>query len=78
MIGIVIYLLGVAVQYVRVNTVHKEWTPPEWKKQYLYLQECKRNYDVPMFHQLAVIGSWATFLIMWVKSLLDRKFINKS
>ena len=33
MIGIVIYLLGVAVQYVRVNTVHKEWTPPEWKKQ---------------------------------------------
>jgi len=71
MIGIVIYLLGVAVQYVRVNTVHKEW-----KKQ--YLQECKRTYGVPMFHQLAVIGSWATFLIMWVKSLLDRKFINKS
>jgi NADH:ubiquinone oxidoreductase subunit 6 (subunit J) len=70
MIGIVIYLLGVAVQYVRVNTVHKEW-----KKQ--YLQECKRNYDVPMFHQLAVIGSWATFLIMWVKNFLDTKFINK-
>jgi NADH:ubiquinone oxidoreductase subunit 6 (subunit J) len=70
MIGIVIYLLGVAVQYVRVNTVHKEW-----KKQ--YLQECKRNYDVPMFHQLAVIGSWLAFIIMNTKRFLDTKFINK-
>lgn len=70
MIVIIIYLLGVAVQYVRVNTIHREW-----KEQ--YLQECKRNYDLPMFHQLAVIGSWLAFIIMWVKSFLDRKFVNK-
>lgn len=71
MIGIVIYLLGIAVQYVRVNTVHKEWKEK-------YLAQCKRNYDIPMLHHIAVAGSWLAFVIMWIKMFLDRKFINKS
>jgi hypothetical protein len=70
MIGIVIYLLGVAVQYVRVNTVHKEW-----KKQ--YAAQCRREIDVDMLTPLAVMGSWLAFIIMNTKRFLDTKFINK-
>jgi NADH:ubiquinone oxidoreductase subunit 6 (subunit J) len=71
MIGIVIYLLGVAVQYVRVNTVHKEWKEK-------YLEKCRREYDPAITHHFAIIGSWVAFVIMWIKMFLDRKFINKS
>jgi len=71
MIGILIYLLGVAVQYVRVNTVHKEWKEK-------YAAQCKCEYDVDMLTPLAVIGSWLAFIIMWSKLFLDRKFINKT
>ena len=71
MIGIIIYLLGVAVQYVRVNTVYKEWK----EQRTLY---AKKYYEPLITPYLAVWGSWFAFLIMWVKSFLDRKFINKS
>jgi len=71
MIGIIIYLIGVAVQYVRVNTIHKEW-----KKE--YAAKCKYEYDIELLTPLAVIGSWLAFTIMESKRFLDKKFINKT
>ena len=70
MIGIIIYLIGVAVQYVRVNTVHKEWKEK-------YAAKCKREYDIDLLTPLAIIGSWLAFALMNIKRFLDNKFINK-
>lgn len=66
----ILYLIGVAVQYVRVNTVHAEW-----KEQ--YQAECRHQYDIDIVTPLAVIGSWVAFAIMTSKVFLDKKFINK-
>jgi len=71
MIGIIIYFIGVAVQYVRVNTVHKEWKEER-------IRIFKQNYEpigITLF--LAVWGSWFAFVGMTVKRFLDNKFINK-
>jgi hypothetical protein len=69
MIGIIIYFIGVAVQYVRVNTVHKEWKEER-------INFCKKTYDPLVSTYLAVWGSWLAFSIMNIKRFLDNKFIN--
>jgi hypothetical protein len=71
MIGIIVYLLGVAVQYVRVNTVHRKWKDE-------YNLKCKRECDADFLTPMAVIGSWASFVFMESKRILDNLFINKT
>ena len=70
MIGLIIYFIGVAVQYVRVNTVHKEWKEER-------LRICKKECEPAVSVFLSVWGSWVAFALMSVKRFLDNKFINK-
>ena len=70
MIGIIIYFIGVAVQYVRVNTVHKDWKEER-------IRYAKKEYEILVTPYLAIWGSWVAFALMSVKRFLDNKFINK-
>jgi hypothetical protein len=67
----ILYLIGVAVQYVRLNTVHAEWKEN-------YQAECRHSYDIDLLTPLAVAGSWFAFAVMTIKVFLDKKFINKT
>ena len=70
MIGLIIYFIGVAVQYVRVNTVHKEWKEEQ-------IRICKKECEMVVTPYLAIWASWVAFALMFIKRFLDNKFINK-
>ena len=70
MIGIIIYFIGVAVQYVRVNTVYKDWKEER-------IRYAKKEYEILVTPYLAIWGSWFAFVLMFIKRFLDNKFINK-
>jgi amino acid permease len=70
MIGVIIYFVGVAVQYVRVNTVHRQWKEER-------IRYSDSIYAPPITPYLAIWGSWLAFILMFIKSFLDKRFINK-
>lgn len=62
---LVIYFSGVAVQYVRVHTVHKEWA--------IRYRNNLRVLDDNILIPMAIYFSWFAFIFMFVKAFLDKR-----
>lgn len=62
---LVIYIIGVMVQYVNVHVNGKA------------LIESRTEYDFFPWYQVAIAASWFGFFFMIIKGWLDKKFINK-
>jgi hypothetical protein len=63
-IFLVLYVIGVMVQYVNVNVNHKK------------LIESSTDYDFIPWYQVAIAASWFGLFFMIIKGWLDKKFIK--
>lgn len=61
---LVLYIIGIMVQYVYLNIKHKN------------LIESATEYDFIPWYQVAIATSWLGFFFVVIKTWLDKKFIK--